>query len=282
MPVNSVSDTARWVAYYRALETRRPDAIFHDPFAERLAGPEGEAIVQELPDGRKMAPPLIVRTAVFDEVITDRIRNHGADLVLNLAAGLDARPWRLPLPPALHWIDADLPGILAYKASIMESVTPACHYEAVAVDLTNPAERDPFFARIGAAHRRVLVVTEGLVIYLTPDQVTALGRALHAQPSFSWWLLDFVTPRILKMVTKSHGPALRHAPFRFGPAEGTAFFHASGWHEDAFFSGIDSGKRLRREMRMAPLWRFIGRFLSAKRVEEFRRMSGVALLARDP
>ena len=45
MPVDNVSDTARWVAWYRALETERPDAIFRDPFARRLAGPEGEAIV---------------------------------------------------------------------------------------------------------------------------------------------------------------------------------------------------------------------------------------------
>jgi O-methyltransferase involved in polyketide biosynthesis len=28
-----ISDTARWVAHYRAMESKRPDAIFRDPFA---------------------------------------------------------------------------------------------------------------------------------------------------------------------------------------------------------------------------------------------------------
>jgi O-methyltransferase involved in polyketide biosynthesis len=35
--IENVSDTARWVAMYRAQESSRPDALFHDPFAERLA-----------------------------------------------------------------------------------------------------------------------------------------------------------------------------------------------------------------------------------------------------
>src|SRR6185369_17641435 len=42
--VSNVSDTARWVATYRAQETARPDALFKDPFAERLAGERGRAI----------------------------------------------------------------------------------------------------------------------------------------------------------------------------------------------------------------------------------------------
>jgi len=48
-----VSDTARWVAIYRAVETERPDALFRDPWARKLAGPEGEAIVNAMPRGRQ-------------------------------------------------------------------------------------------------------------------------------------------------------------------------------------------------------------------------------------
>jgi O-methyltransferase involved in polyketide biosynthesis len=38
MTIEHISDTARWVAFYRAMETERPDAIFRDPFARQLAG----------------------------------------------------------------------------------------------------------------------------------------------------------------------------------------------------------------------------------------------------
>src|SRR5487761_2097855 len=94
MPIEHISDTARWVAVYRAMETARPDAIFRDPYARRLAGDRGDDIVDTMKQGRAMAWAMIVRTAVFDEIILDTIARHGVDTIVNLAAGLDARPWR--------------------------------------------------------------------------------------------------------------------------------------------------------------------------------------------
>ena len=104
MLIENISDTARWVAYYRAMETERPDAIFRDPFASKLAGERGQNIVDSVPQGRAMAWAMIVRTAVFDEIILDRVRNGGCDTVLNLAAGLDTRAWRMNLPASLRWM----------------------------------------------------------------------------------------------------------------------------------------------------------------------------------
>src|SRR5947209_5655133 len=101
--IANVSDTARWVAVYRAMETARPDALFRDPYAARLAGERGEAIVDHMQRGRSMAWAMITRTVAFDEMILERIR-AGVDRVINLAAGLDTRPWRLDLPRTLRWI----------------------------------------------------------------------------------------------------------------------------------------------------------------------------------
>jgi hypothetical protein len=53
LTVRGVSDTARWVAYFRALESKRPDALFRDPFAERLAGEHGIQLANTLVDGNK-------------------------------------------------------------------------------------------------------------------------------------------------------------------------------------------------------------------------------------
>jgi O-methyltransferase involved in polyketide biosynthesis len=92
MTVRNVSDTARWMAWYRAVESARADALFHDPFARRLAGPEGEAIARQVPGTDAVYRSIVTRTVVFDELVLDRVNNHGADLVLNLAAGLDTRP----------------------------------------------------------------------------------------------------------------------------------------------------------------------------------------------
>jgi methyltransferase (TIGR00027 family) len=175
--IENVSDTALWVAVYRAMETARPDAIFRDPFAEGLAGSKGLKIVGEMKQGRMMAWAMIVRTAVMDEMIMDRINNAGVDTVLNLAAGLDTRAWRLALPAALRWIDVDLPAITEYKQSYMRDEKPVCDYEAIAADLTNGPVRDAVFAQVGRSARSLLVITEGLLIYLSEAEVTSLARA---------------------------------------------------------------------------------------------------------
>ncbi len=282
MPIEHISDTARWVAVYRAMESERHDAIFRDPYARRLAGDRGEDIVRTMKRGRASAWAMIVRTAVFDEIIRDTIAARAIDTVVNLAAGLDARAWRMELPPALHWVDVDLPEILAYKTDALRAETPRCHYEAVATDLTDDAARRALFARLGAGSTRALVVTEGLLIYLTAEQVGALARDLHDQPSFADWLIDLANPWLLKYMIKSWGKAAAegNAPFKFAPAEGTAFFEPFGWREAVFRSSMEEAHRLHREMPLAWLWRFMGRFSSKKRREEFKRISGSVLLER--
>jgi len=280
MPIEHISDTARWVAFYRAMETERADAIFTDPFARRLAGLRGEEIVDTMRRGRSMAWAMIVRTAVFDEIILSAIFDKGVDTVFNLAAGLDARPWRLELPSGLRWIDVDLPEILQYKRDSLKGEKLNCLYEAIAADMTDAAPRRALFERIGRESRSVLVVTEGLLVYLTAEEVGALAQDLSQQPSFHWWLIDIASPRLLDIMQRQWGRevAKGNAPFRFAPPEGTDFFRPFGWREAEFRSALEEAHRLNREMKMMWLWRFIGRVSGSKRQAEMRRMSGIVLL----
>jgi len=282
MPIENVSDTARWVAVYRGMETARPDALFRDPYADRLAGPEGLQIVKELKKGRYLASPMIVRTAVFDELILDRVRNFGVDTVINLAAGLDTRPWRLALPSSLRWFDIDLPGITEYKATAMRGEATSCIYEAIAVDLRDSEARAELFARIDTGATTTLVIAEGLLIYLDEMQVASLARAIVSITSARWWLIDLANPRLLKIMTRHWGASVSsgNAPFQFAPASGVGFFDEFGWRELEFRSGIYEAKRLHREMPMAPLWRLLARLSSRAGREEFRRMSGYVMLER--
>ena len=96
--ITHVSDTARWTALYRATESARADALFSDPLAERLAGEQGRAIVAKAPLASRSGWWLVARTKIIDDAIAEAIAD-GCDRVLNLAAGLDTRPYRLDLPP---------------------------------------------------------------------------------------------------------------------------------------------------------------------------------------
>ena len=281
-PIQHVSDTARWVALYRAMESDRPDALFRDPYARKLAGEQGERIVGSMRKGRAWAWPMIVRTAVIDELILRTIDQEGVDTVLNLAAGLDTRPYRLPLPASLTWIEVDFPDVIAYKTGQLADARPVCALQHVGVDLTDAARRRALFDQIGAAARRVLVVSEGLLIYLPPEQVAALGRDLASPASFRWWLIDLGSPRLLKMMEKTWGRAVAagNAPFRFAPAEGTQFFEPLGWREAEFRSMWDESLRLKRSMPFARVWNLVGKLYPKSKREEFRRMSGIVLLER--
>jgi len=208
-----------------------------------------------------------------------RCVQQGARTVLNLAAGLDARPYRLPLPASLRWLHVDLPDMVDYFRERMAGETPRCELEFVTADLRDAAIRREVFAS-ASAHGPMLVITEGLLIYLERDQVADLARDLHDVAKARWWLTDLASPLLLKFLEKQWQPRLRqgNAPFRFGPAEGTAFFEPHGWREAEFRSTWDESKRLNRTMPGAWLWTLLSKFQSAHRREAGRRMSGIVLL----
>lgn len=225
--ITHVSDTARWTALHRATESARPDALFRDPLAARLAGEHGRAIVAQVPRTTRNGWWLIARTKIIDDAILQAIAN-GCDRVLNLAAGLDTRPYRLDLPPDFAWVEADLPELLAEKTQLLADQEPRCRLTRSAVDLANPGARDAFLAEALAGATKALVLTEGLLMYLDHSDVAALSAAIK-RPEVAWWMLDFAGPGLKKMMNKKMAGMLQNAPFKFAPENGLAYFEGLGW-----------------------------------------------------
>jgi methyltransferase (TIGR00027 family) len=281
LTIQHISDTARWVALYRAMESERPDALFRDPYARRLAGEWDERTLRKIPRGRSAASPMIVRTVVIDELVIELLRDEGQGLVLNLAAGLDTRPYRLDLPAELRWVEVDLPDILSYKKGLLEDERPRCRLERVALDLRESKARRKLFDRLGSAHRTAVILTEGLLVYLKRAEVMALASDLHRPESFRFWITDLVSPQLLRWMQKTWSSSLASGvAMQFAPEEGTAFFKPAGWREKRFISMAEEARRFKREIPMAGLFRLIGRFLSAERREAYRRFTGTVLLER--
>lgn len=245
--IRNISDTARWAAVYRARETERPDALFCDPFARRLAGARGEQIADTLPFGNKNTWSWVARTYLYDQFISSQV-HQGVDMVINLAAGLDARPYRMALPSSLKWIEVDLPEILNYKEEILTSEKPICALERVRLDLANVNARRALFEQLARRASRALIITEGLIIYLTADEVGSLAQDLAAPPSFQRWILDLASPGLLRMLQRKMGRELSQAgaPFKFGPKEGPEFFMRYGWKPIDVRSLLKTAARLKR------------------------------------
>jgi methyltransferase (TIGR00027 family) len=244
--LRNISDTALWVAVYRARESERADALFRDPYARKLAGARGEQIAREMQAGQRYEWPYTARTLRFDQIIQEQIK-QGADLVINLAAGLDTRPYRMELPASLKWVEIDLPAMIDYKEGILAGEQPRCAVERVRLDLSDVAARRALFQRLGSGAKRALVVSEGLLVYLTRDEVAALGRDLAAQPGFHDWAIDLCSPGLLQMLQKNLG-ALEKAgsPLKFGPEEGPGFFTGCGWQPAEVYSMLKTAAGVKR------------------------------------
>ena len=245
--IRDISDTARWMAVYRAHETERPDAVFRDPFARALAGQRGEEILKAMPFAEENAWPFVARTYLFDKYIARAVKS-GADLVLNLAAGLDMRPYRMDLPAPLRWVEVDLPEILDYKEEVVGDAKPVCAVERVRLDLSNHDARRGLFARIAREATNVVVAAEGLLIYLMPDEVCALGRDLAAPSSFRHWINDIASPGLIEMLKQRIGQHVQQAgaPFLFAPTEGPGFFESCGWKVVEVGSMLKTARKLER------------------------------------
>src|SRR5437867_13390718 len=109
--VRNISDTALLAAIYRARETERPDAVFRDPFARRLAGERGDQIAKSMPFSERATWAWITCTYAYDEFIKQQV-TEGVVVAVNVAAGLDARPYRWNWPSSLHSLEVDRPVIL--------------------------------------------------------------------------------------------------------------------------------------------------------------------------
>ncbi len=176
----------------------------------------------------------------------------------------------------------DLEGIVSYKEAALAGERPRCQVEFVRADLTDPATRKTLFQRVGSRAKRALVIAEGLLVYLKPEEVASLAKDLAAQPAFRWWLMDLASPALLKFLSRSWGNQLENAPMLFAPAEGTAFFAPAGWGEAEYHPMLDEALRLKRAPSMSWVWRLLGLLASKKRRAEFKRFSGIVVLQRQP
>ena len=245
--IRNISDTALLAAIYRARETERQDALFRDPFARRLAGERGEQIARSMHFSDRNAWAWVIRTYLYDQFIAE-LCQQGVDMVVNLAAGLDTRPYRMGLHATLQWIEVDLPGILSYKEEILSGEKPVCALERFPLDLSDVTARRGLFARLGRRAARILILSEGFIIYFSADQVRALAEDLVAPPAFQRWIVDLASPGLLRLLQKNMNLSLDESgsALKFGPEEGPEFFVPCGWKPVDVRSPLKTAGRLKR------------------------------------
>jgi len=189
--ITHVSDTALMVAAARALESEAPDGFVHDPFAARLAGERGMAILQGLPYPGLACFGIGMRSRFVDELLLEALAARPIATVLSVGCGLDTRPWRLELPQDLRWIEVDFADILDYKEALMSAETPRCRRERLTANVNDPAQRRAIYAAAGTTP--ALMITEGLLMYLPAATVDALAAEASQECGIAHWMSDITT-----------------------------------------------------------------------------------------
>ncbi|MEO5971385.1 MAG: SAM-dependent methyltransferase, partial [Bdellovibrionia bacterium] len=218
---------------------------------------------------------------IIDRFIEQSIK-EGVDAVINLGAGLDTRPYRMSLPESLEWIEVDYPNIIAHKNELLKRERPKCKLTRVAVDLTVGQKRKEFFDNVVPQAKKVLILTEGVIPYLSPEQVTELSTDLLAQQRFTYWITEYFHKKVYRILTKSiRTLKMKNAPFKFYPEDWFAFFKNLGWVEKETRYTAEIAVEFNRKPPM-PWWaEFIMFFISKKMKEESLRLVGYVIFKRD-
>lgn len=245
--IQLITDSALLSAAWRAMESNRTDALFHDPLAADLAGERGMRIARTRPEG---AWVVAIRTGLIDRFLQSAI-SSGFDMAINLGAGLDTRPYRMDLPSSFRWVEVDYPSLIEGKTARLSAEVPACSVERVGLDLTDRDARRELFDRILATPTRAIVLTEGVLGDLSVEEAGTLADDLRIRPGCQAWVVDYFSPRLLADYRK-HPPHPR-VPVRFDPPSWEAFFAARGWRAgEIAFLGEES-ERLHRPVPLSPI-----------------------------
>lgn len=275
-PISHVSDTALWVAAFRALESERSDALFCDPLAAVLAGESGKAIAQNMPYPKILAWMMGVRTVAIDRLVFEAI-GAGVDTIVNIGAGLDTRPYRLDLAEDLHWIEIDFPNIVEMKNTKLSQEKPRCRLTRIGVDISNRNVAAHLYSEIGSKTNSALVITEGVIAYLSNEEAGWLAEDLRKVASFSLWIQDYrKTDQTMKHPQKLK-KKLKNAPFRFTHANPLGFFSEFGWKVRNDIKALDEGDRLRRPFPISFPWNLLMNLIPKARRDELRNGMGYVL-----
>ena len=177
---SSVGATATMVAAQRALSNR--EGLIDDPFAEPLVRAVGLGFFVQAPDGeidleevdprfnmRRAAEGMTVRTRWFDKLFTDAAA-AGVRQAVILAAGLDARAYRLDWPDGTTLYELDQPEVIDFKTNTLAGLDakPKANRVTIAIDLRNDWPKALLDNGFDPAQPTAWIA-EGLLIYRPPE-----------------------------------------------------------------------------------------------------------------
>jgi methyltransferase (TIGR00027 family) len=228
----AVAATALLAAAVRAEESAREDRLVTDPFAERLAGEDGRRLLAAAVAATGQAPTeIVIRTRFFDEALRDA-QDDGLSQVVIVAAGMDARAYRLPWRAGTTVYEVDQPRVIATKGERLAGEQPRCRRVAVGIDLADDWPKALCLQGFTSSAPTAWLV-EGLLQYLDASAVDTLFARIDALSAPGSVVLYNVIGETL-LEAPFMQPTRRYmqqlgAPWTFGTDAPAALVEGRGW-----------------------------------------------------
>jgi methyltransferase (TIGR00027 family) len=229
---DAVAGTGLLVAAIRAKESARDDRLFTDPYADKLAGDTGRALLAAaIADaGERSTIQIVVRTRFWDDALLRAVA--GSRQVVILAAGMDARAYRLAWPDGTTVYELDQAAVIAAKADILADDEPRCRRVAIGIDLADDWPAALTASGFDPSEPAVWLI-EGLLQYLDEADVRTLFDKVNALSApNSTVLYDIVgktllaSPAMAPLLTKM---AEQGSPWLFGTDDPGELAERHGW-----------------------------------------------------
>jgi O-methyltransferase involved in polyketide biosynthesis len=193
--VRLTNDKGTYLAtlYGKAMDAAARDPILGDRFAaEAVARIDYDFEALKLPNGADVTLPL--RARHFDQWTRAFLAENPAPTVLHLGCGLDTRVYRIDPGPEVRWFDVDFPDVIALR----EQLYPEREgYRRICTSVTDLAWLDAI-----PGDTPVLVVAEGLLMYLHERDGTALLRRITEQFPSGQIVFDGYSGPMVRMVSR--------------------------------------------------------------------------------
>lgn len=209
--INGVPETMLQTMYARAKETKKKNAVIHDDKAVEIV--ESLDYDFDLADkDAAMGSGVIARTIMLDKMVSDYLRKHKNAIVVNIACGLDTRCYRNE-GKYKKWYNIDLIDTINVREKFMKEQGPVIYQFA------ESAMDEAWAEKVEYNGESVLVVIEGLTMYLTEEDVVKIFEIIDKKFKKTTVFVEVMSPFVVKNI-KEKSIDQSEAKFTWGVKNG--------------------------------------------------------------
>ncbi|MCD7954754.1 MAG: class I SAM-dependent methyltransferase [Lachnospiraceae bacterium] len=241
--LTGVPETMLQTVFARAQETQKQNHKIADEKAVELVSRLDYDFSLAKKD-KTMSSGVIARTLVLDRMVKQYLHQSPDAVVINLACGLDTRCYRIQ--GYSHWYNLDLPEVMALREKLLPE-------ESIITQIASSAMDANWAQGVAADGKPMLVIIEGLTMYLTETDIQQIFAIIAAHFPNVTVFVETMTPFIVKAV-KEKSIEGSHAKFAWGVKDGKALAALLPG-----FAFVEEHSLVEGMEVIAPVYRVIGR-----------------------